>query len=58
MAAESGVELAELRRRVCSPGGTTERAIESFRGDGLEATVTRAMAACLARSKEMADELG
>ncbi|MHA7815867.1 MAG: pyrroline-5-carboxylate reductase [Pseudohaliea sp.] len=58
MAAESGVELAELRRRVCSPGGTTERAIESFRGDGLEATVARAMAACLARSKEMADELG
>jgi len=58
MAAESGVELAELRRRVCSPGGTTERAIESFLADGLEATVTRAMAACLARSKEMADELG
>jgi len=58
MAAESGVELAELRRRVCSPGGTTERAIESFQGDALEAAVARAMAACLARSKEMAEELG
>ncbi|KGE04202.1 pyrroline-5-carboxylate reductase [Pseudohaliea rubra] len=58
MAAESGIGLAELRRRVCSPGGTTERAIASFQSDELEATVARAMTACLARSKEMADELG
>jgi pyrroline-5-carboxylate reductase len=30
MAIESDVDLVELRRRVTSPGGTTERAIQSF----------------------------
>lgn len=56
MAAESGATLAELRRRVCSPGGTTERAVASFRKDELEALVARAMAACVERSREMAAE--
>ena len=56
MAAESGSTLAELRRRVCSPGGTTERAVDSFRGDDLEGIVARAMSACLARSRELAGE--
>jgi pyrroline-5-carboxylate reductase len=58
MAAESGVDLAELRRRVCSPGGTTERAVASLEADGLEALVDRAMAACAERSRELAQELG
>ena len=29
------MDLVELRRRVTSPGGTTERAIQSFEQDGL-----------------------
>ena len=48
----------ELRRRVTSPGGTTERAIQSFEQDGLRAVVARAMQAANARSAEMAREMG
>ena len=36
-----GASEAELRRRVCSPNGTTERAINSFEEDGLRETVER-----------------
>jgi pyrroline-5-carboxylate reductase len=57
MAAESGVELAELRRRVCSPGGTTERAVASLQQDAIEAVIGRAMRAAHTRSQEMAREL-
>lgn len=56
MLAESDVDAAELRRRVCSPGGTTERAVASFRDDGLDRLVHRAMDACIARSREMGEE--
>lgn len=58
LASESDVDVAELRRRVTSPNGTTERAIESFERDQLRATVSRAMQACAERSREMSDELG
>ncbi len=58
MALESEVELAELRRRVTSPGGTTERALESFEEQGLSATVTTAMRAAFERAAEMAKEMG
>lgn len=57
MAAESGVELAELRRRVCSPGGTTERAVASLREDQIEQIIGRAMGAAHLRSQDMAREL-
>ena len=58
MALESDVDLVELRRRVTSPGGTTERAIESFEHDGLRTLVTNAMRAAADRAAEMAQELG
>jgi pyrroline-5-carboxylate reductase len=58
MALESEVGLAELRRRVTSPGGTTERAIQSFEQDGLRKTVTKAMRAAAERAAEMARDLG
>ena len=58
MALENTVDVVELRRRVTSPGGTTERAIQSFEQDGLRAVVARAMQAANARSAEMAREMG
>ncbi len=58
MALESDVGLVELRRRVTSPSGTTERAIQSFERDGLRKTVSTAMRAAADRAAEMARELG
>jgi pyrroline-5-carboxylate reductase len=58
MALESDVDLVELRRRVTSPGGTTERAIQSFEADGLRDVVSRAMRAAYDRAVEMSNEMG
>ena len=58
LAQSSDVDVAELRRRVTSPNGTTEQAILSFEKDNLRQTVSRAMDACSDRSREMARELG
>ncbi|WP_111642093.1 pyrroline-5-carboxylate reductase [Marinimicrobium alkaliphilum] len=58
LARASDVDVAELRRRVMSPGGTTERAIQSFEQDQLRATFARAMTLCAERSAELAKELG
>lgn len=57
MASSSDVDPTELRRRVTSPNGTTERAIKTFQAEGLEAMVEKAMTACRDRAVEMADEL-
>lgn len=58
MALESDVDLAELRRRVTSPGGTTERAVKTFEDDGLRKIVARAMHAAAERAAQMAREMG
>lgn len=58
LARSSEVDLAELRRRVTSPGGTTEQAILSFEKQQLRDTVKQAMRACADRSRQMAAELG
>ncbi len=58
MAIDSDVDVVELRRRVTSPNGTTERAIASFENDQLRAVFERALSACDARSRELAKELG
>jgi pyrroline-5-carboxylate reductase len=58
MALENDVDLVELRRQVTSPGGTTERAVQSFEQDGLREVVTRAMRAAADRAEEMAREMG
>lgn len=58
LAQSSDVDVAELRRRVTSPNGTTEQAILAFERDDLRAIVANAMKVCTARSIEMADELG
>lgn len=52
--AASDVGPAELRRRVTSPKGTTERAIGEFEASDLGSVFDRATAAALARAKELA----
>ena len=58
MALENDVDLVELRKRVTSPGGTTERAVASFEQDGLRDIVSTAMQSAADRAKEMAREMG
>ena len=58
MALDSDVDTAELRRRVTSPNGTTERAIASFEADDLRGIFARALTACRDRSEQLARELG
>lgn len=53
MAREGDVDLVELRRRVTSPGGTTERAVQRFEADGLRDRVRAAMEAARERAAEM-----
>jgi pyrroline-5-carboxylate reductase len=53
--ARSAQEAAELRANVTSPGGTTAAALDVLMGrDGLDALMTRAVAAATARSRELA----
>jgi pyrroline-5-carboxylate reductase len=50
----AGEEAAELRRRVTSPGGTTEAALAVLMGDdGLRSLLERAVGAATARSREL-----
>ena len=58
LAQASELALAELRRQVTSPGGTTERAIAAFEQHQLRQTVDIAMQACANRSRELAEQLG
>lgn len=58
LAKQSDVDVAELRRRVTSPKGTTEQAILSFENDEIRAIFTRAMTACSNRAVELSEMLG
>jgi pyrroline-5-carboxylate reductase len=53
MAMESDDTPRELRERVTSPGGTTERALEKLESGGIRQLVTRAVSAARARSQEL-----
>lgn len=57
MALESNDEPSELRRKVTSPGGTTEQAINTFQQGNLESLVKEAMKAASDRSKELSEIL-
>jgi pyrroline-5-carboxylate reductase len=57
MALSSDESPATLRERVTSPGGTTERALETFTEGGLEALMARAVTAARDRSRELAAQL-
>ena len=57
MAKTSTVDIAELRRQVTSPGGTTEQAIIAFEQGGLMTLVDTAMTACKEQAKQLAAQL-
>jgi pyrroline-5-carboxylate reductase len=50
---ESGEAPAELRKRVTSPNGTTQAAIETFQRGGFEPLVAQAIAAASARGRQL-----
>ena len=50
---EAGESPAELRRRVTSPNGTTQAAIESFQAGGFEALVDTALRAAQVRGQAL-----
>ena len=58
LAAQSSEDIATLRARVTSKGGTTERAIASMENDKINAAIMRAVKAAAERSRELGDELG
>ena len=58
MAQSADISPAELRRRVTSPRGTTEQAIQSFERSNLAAVVKTAMQAARDRAQELSQELG
>jgi pyrroline-5-carboxylate reductase len=57
MLAESDVDAVELRRRVTSPGGTTQAALESFSADDFNAIVARAVAVATKRGGELSAQM-
>ncbi|MGZ8263151.1 MAG: pyrroline-5-carboxylate reductase [Burkholderiales bacterium] len=58
LAADSRDELATLRARVTSRGGTTERALSVLDTTDVRASIVRAVRAAAERSRELGDELG
>ncbi len=58
LAKQSDCDVAELRRRVTSPKGTTEQAILSFEQDNIRGIFARAMGACSNRAGELSELLG
>ncbi len=58
LAGQSDENVAVLRARVTSQGGTTERAIKALEQDGAGNAVIRAIYVASQRSRELGDELG
>ncbi len=58
IALESEESAQQLRKRVTSPGGTTQSAIECFQRGGFENLVAQALHAARNRSIEMSKQLG
>lgn len=58
MALESNDDAATLRRRVTSPGGTTESAVETLENGKLRTLFANALTAARDRSRDLADQLG
>jgi len=58
IALESSESPGQLRSRVTSPGGTTEKALAVFAQGNFQALVSRALFAARDRSKEMSIQLG
>ena len=58
LAAESPEDVATLRARVTSKGGTTAAALASMEQAGVKNAIVRAVIAADGRSRELGDELG
>jgi len=58
LAAQSPEELALLRERVTSKGGTTERALASMDADRVKDLIVRALHAANRRAHELGEQLG
>lgn len=58
LAAQSAESVAELRERVTSRGGTTERALASMDADRVKDLVVRALHAANQRAHELGEQLG
>jgi pyrroline-5-carboxylate reductase len=58
LAAESTDDVATLRAKVTSKGGTTERALAQLEQDSVKAAIVRAARAAAERSRELGDALG
>lgn len=58
IALESDEDVGRLRRRVTSPGGTTEAALAVLEQAGLHEQFRRALRAARDRSCALADEFG
>jgi pyrroline-5-carboxylate reductase len=57
MAMGSDDAPAELRRKVTSPNGTTQAAMESMQSNDIGAQIAEAMQACYDRSKALSEEM-
>jgi pyrroline-5-carboxylate reductase len=58
MALEGGEEPALLRKRVTSPGGTTEQAVKALEAGQIEKIFDEAVAAAIRRAGELAEMFG
>jgi pyrroline-5-carboxylate reductase len=58
MALEGREEPAQLRRRVTSPGGTTEQAVKVLEAGGIRRLLKDAMKSATNRAREIADMFG
>ena len=58
MAMDSDDAPAELRRKVTSPNGTTQAAIESMQANDIGRQISEAMQACYDRSQALSEEMG
>lgn len=58
LAAQSAENVALLRERVTSKGGTTERALASMDSDRVKELIVRALHAANRRARELGDQLG
>lgn len=56
MIVEVDEPIAQLRKNITSPNGTTEQALLSFEASQIDQIVAKAMTACMERSKVMAKE--
>ncbi len=58
LAMESDEDLPELRRRVTSPGGTTEKALQVMENAHMQRIIRDAFAAASLRASELGNQLG